>query len=118
MRNKEYKICTNCVMDTTDSKITFDENGVCDHCQTFYKDIQPNWYIDEKGWQEIVKVADDIKKEITVNVVDVNGRRVELQQNLHAGQVVEIGTQFRSGTYFAEVSQGIYNNVVKLVKVN
>ena len=29
-------ICTNCVMDTTDSKITFDEKGVCDHCNTFH----------------------------------------------------------------------------------
>ena len=31
----EYRICTNCVMDTSDSKITFDENGVCDHCRLF-----------------------------------------------------------------------------------
>ena len=62
--------------------------------------------------------SNDINKEITVNVVDVNGRRVELKQNLHAGQVVEIGKQFRTGIYFAEVSQGIYHKVVKLVKVN
>ena len=26
---REYQICTNCVMDTTDSKIEFDQNGVC-----------------------------------------------------------------------------------------
>ena len=63
MKNKEYQICTNCVMDTTDSKITFDENGVCDHCQTFYKDIKPNWHTDEKGFQEISKIAEQIKKE-------------------------------------------------------
>ena len=31
---EKYQICTNCVMDTTDSKITFDSNGVCDHCNT------------------------------------------------------------------------------------
>ena len=29
------QICTRCVMDTTDSAITFDANGVCDHCTTF-----------------------------------------------------------------------------------
>jgi N-acetyl sugar amidotransferase len=58
-----YQICTNCVMDTTDTKITFDENGVCDHCHTFYNDIKPHWHTDEKGWNEIVKVADTIKKE-------------------------------------------------------
>jgi N-acetyl sugar amidotransferase len=58
-----YQICTNCVMDTTDTKITFDENGVCDHCHTFYNDIKPHWHTDEKGWNEIVKIADTIKKE-------------------------------------------------------
>jgi len=50
-------------MDTTDSKITFDENGMCDHCQTYYKDIEPNWHPDDQGWKEIVKIADNIKKE-------------------------------------------------------
>ncbi|PAJ74467.1 LPS biosynthesis protein [Pseudoalteromonas sp. NBT06-2] len=61
---KEYhQICNNCVMDTTDSKITFDDKGVCDHCNTFYKDIEPNWNPNDKGWAEISKIADDIKKE-------------------------------------------------------
>lgn len=56
------QICTNCVMDTTDSKITFDDKGMCDHCQTFYKDILPRWHTDEKGWVEISKIAEEIKK--------------------------------------------------------
>ena len=37
------QVCKNCVMDTTDSKIIFDENGVCDHCNTFFRDIRPKW---------------------------------------------------------------------------
>ena len=32
---KKIVICKNCVMDTTDSKITFDDKGICDHCNTF-----------------------------------------------------------------------------------
>jgi N-acetyl sugar amidotransferase len=56
-------ICSNCVMDTTDSKIAFDEKGICDHCNTFYTDIKPNWNPNDKGWAEISKIADDIKKE-------------------------------------------------------
>jgi N-acetyl sugar amidotransferase len=32
---KEYQICTKCVMDTTDTKIVFDENGVCNHCHDY-----------------------------------------------------------------------------------
>lgn len=51
---ENYKICTNCVMDTTDSKIVFDNNGVCDHCNTFYKDIKPFWN-QENGEPEKVK---------------------------------------------------------------
>ena len=39
--NRKYQICTKTVMDTSDNKITFDENGVCDHAVNFYKNIQP-----------------------------------------------------------------------------
>lgn len=33
MKNKEYKICSYCIMDTTDRDIIFDENGRCNHCR-------------------------------------------------------------------------------------
>lgn len=33
--NDDYQMCTRCVMDTTDSKIQFDEDGICNHCTTF-----------------------------------------------------------------------------------
>ena len=39
----ETQICTKCVMDTTDSKITFDDKGICDHCNTYFTDILPKW---------------------------------------------------------------------------
>ena len=58
-----YQICTNCVMDTTDSKIVFDEKGVCDHCNSYYNDILPNWHTDERGEKELQKYIDLIKKE-------------------------------------------------------
>lgn len=50
-------------MDTSDSKIKFDANGVCDHCNTFFESIQPHWNPDERGWCQIKKIAEDIKKE-------------------------------------------------------
>ncbi len=62
MDETRYKVCTNCVMDATDIKITFDRKGMCDHCQTFYKNIEPYWHTDEKGWSEIVQISDGIKK--------------------------------------------------------
>jgi N-acetyl sugar amidotransferase len=50
-------------MDTTDSRIVFDEKGVCDHCRTFYEKIKPNWHTDERGRKEIEKIVEGIKKE-------------------------------------------------------
>ena len=40
---REFQVCTRCVMDTTDSQITFNEDGVCDHCISFDQSIKPNW---------------------------------------------------------------------------
>lgn len=56
-------ICTNCVMDTTDSSIVFDDKGVCDHCRTFYSKIKPYWYTDDLGKESLVKLISKIKKE-------------------------------------------------------
>ena len=43
------KVCANCVMDTTDSAIIFDERGVCDHCLDFEQNVKPNWHTDQRG---------------------------------------------------------------------
>src|SRR5680860_1580464 len=59
---REYQICTNCVMDTTDSKIVFDEKGVCDYCNSFYKDILPNWQPNEKSEKDLMVMAERIRK--------------------------------------------------------
>jgi len=50
-------------MDTTDSQISFDKNGVCDHCQTFYEKILPNWDTGKKGEEKLTKIINRIKKE-------------------------------------------------------
>lgn len=63
MKKTKSIVCTNCVMDTSDSKITFDENGVCDHCSDFYKNVKPNWHTDEQGHRELAAIIDKIKKE-------------------------------------------------------
>ncbi|WP_081980973.1 N-acetyl sugar amidotransferase [Cellulophaga sp. Hel_I_12] len=63
MSNTEFQICTNCVMDTTDSKITFDNKGVCDHCNTYYNDILPKWHTDERGDKALREIVAKIKEE-------------------------------------------------------
>ena len=49
-------------MDTTDSQITFDENGVCDHCNTYFSEILPNWHPNEKGHATLNGIITKIKK--------------------------------------------------------
>lgn len=55
--NRPYQRCTRCVMVTSDSKITFDENGVCDHCRNFDKNIKPYWKPQENRFDELEKIA-------------------------------------------------------------
>lgn len=62
MNRLDYEICTNCVMDTTDSMIVFDENGVCDHCRTFYQCTLPTWHTDDRGQRELQTVVEKIKE--------------------------------------------------------
>lgn len=61
--NQNYNICANCVMDTSDTKITFDEKGLCDHCNDFYTNVLPNWHTDETGLKELDEVVSKIKKD-------------------------------------------------------
>jgi len=63
MKKREYQVCTNCVMDTTDSKIQFDSRGYCDHCNNFYNNILPNWHPDEKGAHELEMIVEKIKQD-------------------------------------------------------
>ena len=62
MRQAKYQICSNCIMDTSDPSITFDERGYCDYCRNFYENIQPNWHPNEKGENMIAPLIDKIKK--------------------------------------------------------
>ncbi len=34
--NKDYQICVNCVMDTSDPEIHFDNDGVCNYCRDYF----------------------------------------------------------------------------------
>lgn len=58
---RQYQRCTRCVMDTTDSKITFDENGVCDHCRNFDKNLAPYWKPNENRLDELQEIAKQIR---------------------------------------------------------
>lgn len=60
---RPYQICTNCIMDTSDPKISFDADGVCDYCTNFQTMIAPNWHTDERGVRELAAIAEKIRQE-------------------------------------------------------
>lgn len=63
MNQKKYQMCSNCIMDTTDPDITFDERGWCDYCRNYYENILPNWHTDERGEKYLASLVEHIKKE-------------------------------------------------------
>lgn len=58
-----YQICNNCIMDTSDPNIMFDEKGWCDYCNNFYSNILPYWHTDERGTQELSRIVEKIRTE-------------------------------------------------------
>jgi N-acetyl sugar amidotransferase len=61
---RQYQICTKTIMDTSDPNIVFNEKGVSDYYVNFIENILPNWHTDDDGYQELMKTAEKIKKEL------------------------------------------------------
>jgi N-acetyl sugar amidotransferase len=64
MTNQAYRICTRCAMDTSDSDITFDEKGECNHCTDYFGRMILQTY--KKGHSE--KMLDNI-----ISIIKKNG---------------------------------------------
>lgn len=60
---EKYRICTNCIMDTSDPNITFDERDLCDYCRNYYQNIQPSWHPNEVGEKMIAPLIENIKQD-------------------------------------------------------
>ena len=58
---KKYQQCTRCVMDTSDSSIAFDEQGVCNHCCHFDEVTRREWFPNEEGSRKWAATADQIR---------------------------------------------------------
>lgn len=61
--DKNTQVCKNCIMDSTDDSIQFDNEGVCDYCNNYVNNILPNWKPNQEGEQQLMKVIDKIKKD-------------------------------------------------------
>jgi N-acetyl sugar amidotransferase len=62
MKKNNYKICINCIMDTSDSTITFDDRGWCVYCNNFHNSILPSWHTDARGEEKLYQKAREIKE--------------------------------------------------------
>jgi N-acetyl sugar amidotransferase len=60
---KNYKICSRTIMDTSDPNIIFNESGESDYYINYRENIEPNWYQDDRGFQELMSTADKIKND-------------------------------------------------------
>lgn len=54
-------MCKRCIMDTTDPDITFDSEGICNHCHRFDKTAHKIWYPNEKGKEKLDQIIKQIK---------------------------------------------------------
>lgn len=56
-----YRICTYCIMDTSDPNIVFGEGGRCEYCWNYEQNLRPHWEADVADPTRIMAVADEIR---------------------------------------------------------
>ena len=59
--DRTYRICTRCVMDTSDPEITFDSVGHCNHCATAFAAKDSTWLTGEAGERALAAKIAEIK---------------------------------------------------------
>ncbi len=58
-----YQICSRCVMDTSDPNITFDDQGVCNHCHTYDAHVMHSVHTGEQGRHLLGEKAEEIRRD-------------------------------------------------------
>ena len=61
MLDSNYQVCTECIMDTSDHAISFDENGVCNHCLEYKEFAQENLYRGDEAEKQLSKTIKALK---------------------------------------------------------
>jgi len=61
MKEKEYRQCNRCVMDTSDVDIFFDEKGNCNHCNNYFERIAQRVYKGKASDLELEHIVRKIK---------------------------------------------------------
>lgn len=63
MSSLTYRVCSRCVMDTTDPDIVFDEDGVCNHCHTHLASLKNNVFGGDEGRARLDAIVEQLKRE-------------------------------------------------------
>lgn len=56
------RVCRNCVMDTSDTTLTFDENGVCSRCNEYNNRIVKWWNYGKGHEEELEKILREVRE--------------------------------------------------------
>ena len=63
MSSTTYQVCTRCVMDTSDPAITFDADGICNHCWKFEATSKKYWFPNDEGKKRLSILIEKIRTE-------------------------------------------------------
>ena len=58
---QKIQTCKTCIMDTSDPRIQFDNQGSCEYCNNFRSAIQPSWDTGAKGSEALRLMSEQIK---------------------------------------------------------
>src|SRR5688572_25813349 len=61
MTERPYQICTRCIMDTSDPEITFDDQGVCNHCHEYDEKVRKGVYKGKEAEAKLQAIVEKIK---------------------------------------------------------
>lgn len=72
------RICTRCIMDTTDPQITFDANGWCNHCTTAIRRLATEYFPNAEGQRRLDAILDRVR-------ADGKGKKYDCIMGLSGG---------------------------------
>ena len=61
-QDTSYQECMRCIMDTGDPEISFNAEGICNHCRDFDLVAKDQWFPNEEGKQLLAGILGKIKK--------------------------------------------------------
>jgi len=120
-----YRICTNCIMDTSDSEIRFDENGICNYCNAFDADVRKKLELAQagKGMEVLSGILNEIKRKGRNREYDcIVGVSGGVDSTYAAYNAVKLGLRplavhFDSG-WNSELAVNNIENIVKNLKID